>query len=232
MSVRAFLPADADSPGEGQELELDEDESRYLVKVRRVDPGGRFELLDGRGGVWTATLVARGRRARVEVGPARSPSTPPDPRVILLGLPDAAATLEALTGASELGASEVVFVRCERSQGHLPSRARIERVLRAAMRQCGRPAPPELLGASPDKPWTLRDALAHRSELPGVYGEPAAEDPGPMARGVRLLIGPEGGLTPSEVEAARAAGFSPATLGPWVLRTPTAVIAMLARTWY
>jgi 16S rRNA (uracil1498-N3)-methyltransferase len=151
-------------------------------------------------------------------------------------LPEPAATLDALTGASELGATQIVLVRCERSQGHAPAAARIERVLRAAVRQCGRPSSPELLG---DPPWSLADALAHRSELPGVFGDPRpAEHPQLDGRpdagldatgGLRLLVGPEGGLSPAEIEAARVAGFRGVCLGPWILRTPTAVVALLAR---
>jgi 16S rRNA (uracil1498-N3)-methyltransferase len=238
MTVRVFVPADG-SPAPGDELELDADESRYLLKVRRAQPGDPVELLDGRGGRWLATLRAAGRRARVEVGAPRPAPPEPAPRVVLLGLPEPAATLDALVGASELGATQVVLVRCARSQGHAPSAARIARVLRASLRQCGRPAAPELLGAPPSPAWDLARALAHRPELPGVFGQPrasvtAAPAPArvdhevPGATGLRLLVGPEGGLREDEIEAARAAGFSGVNLGPWVLRTPTAVVAMLA----
>jgi 16S rRNA (uracil1498-N3)-methyltransferase len=43
-----------------------------------------------------------------------------------------------------------------------------------------------------------------------------------------VLIGPEGGLTNAEQEAAVTAGFLPVRLGPRVLRTETAAIAALA----
>jgi 16S rRNA (uracil1498-N3)-methyltransferase len=48
------------------------------------------------------------------------------------------------------------------------------------------------------------------------------------ATSVTVLIGPEGGLTNAEQEAAVAAGFLPVRLGPRVLRTETAAIAALA----
>jgi len=44
---------------------------------------------------------------------------------------------------------------------------------------------------------------------------------------VLFLSGPEGGLSPSEDAAARAAGFVPVTLGPRVLRSETAALAAL-----
>lgn len=238
MSTRAFVPDELSLTAVqvGQLVELDDDESRYLLKVRRVRPGESLELLDGRGHRWTATLASAGRRAQVEIRTIVSePEPPPPSRIVLLGLPEPAATLDALTHASELGATQIVLVRCERSQGHAPSAARIERVLRAAMRQCGRPSPPEVLGGPPGDAWSLADALAHRSELAGVFGdlhpvESRLPDPATGGeQGLRLLVGPEGGLCPAELEATRAAGFRGVCLGPWILRTPTAVVALLAR---
>jgi 16S rRNA (uracil1498-N3)-methyltransferase len=227
--TRVFLPGElAGELAVGQLVELDDEESRYLQKVRRVRPGESLELLDGRGHRWAATLARAGRRAQVEIVAIVHEQAPPSTRIVLLGLPEPAATLDALTGASELGATQIVLVRCERSQGHPPASARIERVLRAAVRQCGRPSSPELLG---DPPWSLADALAHRSELPGVFGDPRPTEHPQLdaSGGLRLLVGPEGGLSPAEIEAARMAGFRGVCLGPWILRTPTAVVALLAR---
>ena len=45
---------------------------------------------------------------------------------------------------------------------------------------------------------------------------------------VGIVIGPEGGLEESEVEAARARGAEPITLGRRILRTETAGLAVLA----
>jgi 16S rRNA (uracil1498-N3)-methyltransferase len=238
MSVRAFLPADPAGLLEpGTRVELDDEESRYLLKVRRLRPGDPVELYDGVSRAWSAQLEpGAGRRARLMLTAALVPPEPPT-RVLLLGLPDQPATLEALTGASELGATRVVLVRCARSQGRVPSRERIDRVLRAAQRQCGRVRPLELVGG--DQPVELAAALELDPALPGWFAWealrdptslPASPRPAALGDGLRLLVGPEGGWTPAEVEAILAAGFSPVGLGPWVLRTPTAVVALLARS--
>jgi 16S rRNA (uracil1498-N3)-methyltransferase len=233
MSMRAFTPDGAEPPRPGAMLELDEEESRYLVKVRRARIGDALELFDGHGSAWAATLRTIGRRVQIEVGVALR-SSEAATRVLLLGLPDQVATLEALTSASELGATQVILVACERSQGRVPSAARLHRVLRAAQRQCGRLRALELVGGPPDAPLPLDRALAIRDELPGLFAWEALRDAHAETNlvdetGLRLLVGPEGGLTAQEVEQIRAAGFRAVGLGPWVLRTPTAVIAMLAR---
>jgi 16S rRNA (uracil1498-N3)-methyltransferase len=46
--------------------------------------------------------------------------------------------------------------------------------------------------------------------------------------GVTVLSGPEGGLSPVEVQTALAVGFVPVTLGPRVLRSETAALVALA----
>jgi 16S rRNA (uracil1498-N3)-methyltransferase len=231
VTARVFAPA-GDDLAAGEEVELDEDESHYLGRVRRVRIGETLELIDPRGGIWSATLICGGRRLMVRVDETIPRHEGPE-RVLLLGMPDATAALEALTGACEAGASEIVLVACARSQGHPPARARIERVVRAAQRQCGRPRAPTLLGF--DEPWPLARALDHRRELPGWFAwEGLSGSPGPdgaTANGLRLLVGPEGGFTHEEVERIIAAGLEAVSLGPWILRTPTAATALLARAW-
>ena len=48
------------------------------------------------------------------------------------------------------------------------------------------------------------------------------------ADAITVIIGPEGGFSPEEVEAARSQGFIPVSLGPQVLKTETAALAALA----
>jgi len=63
----------------------------------------------------------------------------------------------------------------------------------------------------------------------GVAGaDPTSRVPGSRLQAVLALSGPEGGLSPAEEAAARAAGFQPVTLGPRVLRADTAPLALLA----
>lgn len=229
MTTRAFAPATR-VLARGESIELDDEESHYLIKVRRVRIGETIELFGAPGSIWSATLRSVGRRVLVEVGDLLL-RPEPEPRVLLLGLPDPAATLEALTGASEAGATEIVMIACARSQGRMPARTRIERILQAAQRQCGRPRAPVLHGL--DEAWSLARALEHCPELPGWFACPSGPlgPQVPVRGGLRLLVGPEGGFTADEVELAAAARLEALSLGPWILRTPTAVVALLARAW-
>jgi 16S rRNA (uracil1498-N3)-methyltransferase len=109
--------------------------------------------------------------------------------------------------------------------------ARWEKIAREAARQCGRAdvpavAPAAALAAALAAP----DLPARRVMLsPGADTRPLRAllvDGGPAS--TALLVGPEGGLAAAEVEAARGAGFQPASLGPRILRVETAAIVAVA----
>jgi 16S rRNA (uracil1498-N3)-methyltransferase len=158
------------------------------------------------------------------------PAPTPMPLVLVLVVPEPRATLEALTLASELAASEVILVDGDHSPGGVPSLDRIARTLRAAQRQCGRPRPPGVeracLAAALERTAALAGYVASVSDR--RHATPVHVDPG---AGARLLVGPEGGLSAAEDARARQAGLWPLALGPWVLRTQSAVAAGLARLW-
>ncbi|MEZ4385777.1 MAG: RsmE family RNA methyltransferase [Nannocystaceae bacterium] len=227
MSLRVFAPAEA-SPTAGDAVTLDREESRYLRRVRRARDGDPVELFDGRGGLWSATVRGGDRAVTLAIGEAIAPAAPRRRLTLLLGLPDTSATLQAITQASELGVATIALVRCARSQGRAPTDDRVDRVLRAAQRQCGRPTPPAVLG-----PFDLARALEIDADAPGFFAamvlrgavDPAPR-PGPSAR---LLVGPEGGLVDDEHAALRAAGWAPLGLGAFTLRTETAALVGLSR---
>jgi 16S rRNA (uracil1498-N3)-methyltransferase len=225
--MRVFAPPGAWAPG--QRVRLSAEESRYLVRVRRARVGMAVELLDGEATVFHAVLVAADDHAAVVELHAARPAVPTMPLVLVLVVPEPRAAVEALTLASELGASEVVLVEGDHSPGGVPSADRIARTLRAAQRQCGRACPPRVEQAP-----SLAAALGRTAEYPGYVASvadrqrqtPVQVDP---RAGARLLVGPEGGLSAAEATQALEAGLRPLALGPWVLRTPTAVAAGLAR---
>lgn len=227
MSLRVFCPATGLAAGDPVRLEAEE--SHYLRRVRRARDGAEIEVIDGAGGLWRARVIDGDARAsRVELVEPRRLPTPARDLTLMLGLPEPAATLEVLTQACELGVTAVLLVRCARSQGIAPGWPRIERVLRAAQRQCGRPTAPKITG-----PMGLAEAIA----APGAGASFVAwealrgEDDAPpeVPSAARLLVGPEGGLTDDEAAAAIAAGFRPLALGPWTLRSETAALVGLSR---
>jgi 16S rRNA (uracil1498-N3)-methyltransferase len=224
MTVRVFT---SEPLATDVELELDGEESHYLARVRRASVGDALEVLDGRGSIHLAhVLVLDPRRARVRLGPACD-VPPVDPLELALGLPEPAATLDSLTHACEAGATVISLVRCQRSHAAVPNARRVQRVVRAALRQCGAPRSPRIRG-----PIELDDWLAEASTGVFAWAEKrGVHTPLPRLQHLerRVLVGPEGGLTDDEVRRLEAHGLFALSLGPWVLRTPTAVVAALTR---
>ncbi|MCB9752487.1 MAG: RsmE family RNA methyltransferase [Myxococcales bacterium] len=234
MSPRVFACGPHATPPAlvpGGRLVLDRDESHYLRRVRRVRVGATVEVIDGAGALWSATLADDDARAcALELGERLPTITPPRVVDLVLCMPESAATLTALTGASEAGAHSITLARSARSSTSPPSAARQLRVLRAAQRQCGRPLPPEVHG-----PMSLTDAVrAHAVNGQGFFAWAApavraqSERPNVIGPRVWLVVGPEGGLVEEEVNVLREVGATAIGLGPWVLRSETAAIAGIA----
>lgn len=211
----------------GDELAVRSDELHYLRRVRRSRVGATIEILDGRGVVAHGELVQLDeRRGTVRVDDAAE-AVDADPLALWLGAPEVPACLEAIRGACELGVGRIVLVRCAYSSSAVPNPDRIDRVVRAAMRQCGLPRPPEVVGPTP-----LADVLAAHEIPCGHFaweGARGTRTPVDHALPRRLLVGPEGGLRADEAAACADHGMQPLALGPWTLRTETATVAGLAR---
>jgi len=216
------------TPLPGERVELDAVASHHLLHVIRLARGEQVRVVDGRGSGAIAVLdgLSEGRAVVLGVTPLAQEEAPR--RVVLLGLPRGPLLEEALTLGTEAGASSFVLARCRRSPPGDVRADRLQRILRAAVTQCGRMDVPEVLG-----PLTFVDALRMSAELApdaerwmceGGGNEIPAPDGGCV-----LAVGPEGGFDATERGALASNGFRTVGLGPYVLRTPTAVVAALSR---
>lgn len=144
----------------------------------------------------------------------------------------------AIEKATELGVASIQPVIARRTESHLAVAAgkRVERwrrIAREAAQQSRRSSVPEI--ADPVK---LRDALTPTAEVKIVLSESErslslANALDQLATSNRqlttcLAIGPEGGWTEEELKQFAEAGWTPASLGPTVLRAETAAIVALA----
>lgn len=214
-------------PGAGGRITLDAEASHHLLRVTGVAPGEVVELFDGQGAAAAATLEGtdgQGHAVLVQQGGTRVAELPE--RWLLVGLCKHAAMDTIVRMATELGATRIQPVRLARSVAKGDRCARWDRIIQGAARQCGRADLPELAA-----PMELAEALA---TVPTAFdrrvlspGAPHAAPPRPPCA---VLIGPEGGLTPTEVTTAQAAGFSAEGLSGHVLRADTAAAIVLGRT--
>lgn len=223
----------------GAELALDEARAHYLRQVLRLGPGDAVGLFNGRDGEWRARVeevTRRGVRLRAE---ARTRAQEPDADLWLLFAPIKRQRIDLVAEkASELGVAAIWPIFTERTA---MTRVNLER-LRAnaieAAEQTERLSVPEIR-----EPVTLRE-LAHRWPeerrllvcAEAGHAQPIASvlqkmlhASGEAVEPAAILVGPEGGFAPAELDALGKLPFVTAVgLGPRILRADTAAVAALA----
>ncbi len=223
----------------GAELDLPAAAARH-VQVLRLQPGDTITLFNGEGGQWQATVLRMGRsNVAVRVDTFEAVEREAARRVHLaLGMPANDRMDWLVEKAAELGVASVQPLQTAHSVLRLSGDRAIKKqthwqqVAVAACEQCGGNRVPLvqpvadvgtwLRGSDTIAPLRCVLSLAEGSRpLSDVLRDQPADAP------VLFLSGPEGGLSPQEDAAARAAGFVPVTLGPRVLRAETAAVAAL-----
>ncbi len=214
-------------PAAGETARLSLEEAAH-ARARRLQQGDRVILFDGSGREAEA-LLCRLDRGGAEVTverilPAGDPAAPIALFVAGLRAERLAWLVEK---AAELSAESVTLVATERTQSFRGSAAiveRLERVAREAAKQCESPRWPRIAGPIP-----LDRALSERPASHRLLFDREGEAFPSRASGreLTLLVGPEGGWTEPEREAARKAGWSVVALPAGTLRAETAAVAAL-----
>ncbi len=220
-------------------------EARHISKVLRMKPGDRFILMDRRGGRFQAAIESITFKEVLVVLERPMPNPLPSPVHITLcqALPKSRAMDYLIQKTSELGADCIVPFFSERTvvkykKGSLINKMRHwHEIAISSAKQCGRGIP-----VSIDSPVSFRDVMGKwRGEdvLKVVLWEEEESkglksilETSPPAANFVGIIGPEGGFSGEEIDAARDAGFVSVSLGNRILRAETAAITTVAIVQY
>lgn len=213
-----------------ERVSLSGNEAIHAGGARRLQAGDRVVLFDGVGTLARARIstIAAGRVELTLLERERQP--PPIPLHLACALPKGDRQATLLDMATQLGITDFTPLACEHSVvAPGPNSAlRWQRICLEACKQSRRAYMPRL--HAPRAPVELareHGALALLIADPeGLTFAQAAARLTPA--GAMLLIGPEGGFTPQEVAAVRAAGGESVALGSTILRVETAATALLA----
>jgi 16S rRNA (uracil1498-N3)-methyltransferase len=219
----------------GAEIALAQAQTHYLKNVLRLKPGAALLLFNGLDTrEYPSVLLADGKRLLARVEAAIPVETESGLFCeVLQGLGRADHMDWTIQKTTELGVSRIVLFNAERSQAPLKP-AQLQKKLQhwrgvtiSACEQSGRVMVPEI--DFERDPAAAIDACGAETKLLLDYGGAALASAvqRPMAS-VAILLGPEGGLNPAEIDYAEKAEFRPVRLGPRVLRTETAATAALA----
>ena len=224
-SIRLYVPAPL---SEGAEIAAGDGQAHYLGVVMRRGVGDAVLLFNGTDGEWRATIAAIKRdRATFTVAAQTRPQLPePDLWLAFAPLKRDATDL-VVQKATELGAAAILPVITARTNAARVNTERFAAIAAEAAEQCERLSVPRI--AEPvaferllrDWPPERRLVLAaERAEAAPIR---------PVTGPVALMIGPEGGFTPQELDlAARHPFVHMVSLGPRILRAETAAIVGLA----
>ncbi|TKW62072.1 MAG: 16S rRNA (uracil(1498)-N(3))-methyltransferase [Blastochloris viridis] len=220
---RIYLPH-ALAPG--AHLELPDHVQHRLFRVMRMGVGDTFHVFDGTGTAAVAELTdAKGRRAQVTALLPDKPALPP--RVLAVALLKRDAWETVLRQATEMGVTSLVPLKTRFAQVGKLNTERAHAIMVEAAEQCERVTLPSLLPVT-----TLEDYIAGlTTPCLWAYERLAVDNAqlGEKAKATGVLIGPEGGFAPEEVEMLnRSSQMRPFSLGPTILRADTAVVAGLA----
>ncbi|BAN36640.1 16S ribosomal RNA methyltransferase RsmE [Sulfuricella denitrificans skB26] len=216
--------------------ELPEQAAHHAARVLRLQTGDRLSVFNGCGGEGEARITEIGKRnVTVEIEGWHTVERESPLKVQLAQAISAGEKMDfTLQKAVELGIGNIQPLASERSVVRLSGERAEKRVVHwqgvviAACEQSGRNQVPEVAPIRPLLDWLgQQDGPGLRLMLSPV-GEVGLRDLPKPTGNVTLLIGPEGGLSPSEAEMAQRYGFTPVRLGARVLRTETAALAALA----
>jgi 16S rRNA (uracil1498-N3)-methyltransferase len=218
------------------------DDLRHIRTVLRKQPGDLLTLLDGQGREYTVRITAiEKEEIDTEIVDRRERHSSSPSIVLGQGLPKSDKMDFIVQKAAELGVSSIVPLVTERTIVKVKDEekrvVRWQKIVREASMQSGRPDIPPVK--------TIRSFSEFlRSLAPGpqtLFLFPWEEGTEPIknvlrghldAKHVVVLIGPEGGFSPAEAGAAKDKGFHLVSLGPNILRTETAAVAVLSMIGY
>jgi len=213
-------------------LTLTRSQSHYLINVMRMTSGDEFLVFNGIDGEWKVSVThANKKYTTVSVTKQTLPQTN-EPDIWLLFAPIKKDRTDfIIEKATELGVSKIMPVVTERTQN---SRVNIERLQATAIEateQSRRLTVPEFEAAQQLQNalnnWPSSRCLIYLDETGN--GQPLARVLQDNTDDLAFVIGPEGGFSPSELDAMDKLTFSVgADLGPRILRAETAVVAALA----
>ncbi len=219
---------------------LPDTEGHHAISVMRLSRADLVVVVDGLGHAWRGEIAAISGRKRVEIAVHSQVRNFGEPNVRLTlacGLSTGYKFDTVIQKGTELGVSRFVPLITEKSKVKIddPKRARtkrtrFEKVALAAMKQCRRSLRPEIT-----LPVSFEDYLNEiDSDTPTIIFHPSNKSvlieavPLDGLSRVNLIVGPESGFSPPEVDAALDQGAVCVSLGRRILRTETAGPAICA----
>jgi 16S rRNA (uracil1498-N3)-methyltransferase len=209
---------------------LNEDNSKHIVQVLRMQVGKQIKLTDGLGNVYVAEIMdAHKKHCSVKIISHQFVDAPVNKVCIAVSPVKNNSRLEwFLEKATEIGVTDIVPLICDRTEKQNLKQERLQGILISAMLQSQQAwlpilAEPQKFSAYVNEIKTEHKFIAHCEEQ---HKQKLREVilTHKQINGSIILIGPEGDFTTTEIELALKNSFMPVALGNTRLRTETAAL--------
>ncbi len=207
---------------------LNEENSKHIVQVLRMQVARQLKLTDGFGTIFLAEIIdAHKKKCTVKILERTLEEAPANKVCIAVSPVKNNSRLEwFLEKATEIGVTEIVLLICDRTEKQHIRMERLKGILISAMLQSQQAWLPIL--EEPKKyieyiksVVSANKFIAHceedkKTSLKQITNKPINQS--------TILIGPEGDFTPEEIAMAIENNFTPVALGNTRLRTETAAL--------
>ncbi|WP_369310092.1 16S rRNA (uracil(1498)-N(3))-methyltransferase [Providencia rettgeri] len=215
-------------------ISLGDDAANHVGRVLRMMIGQKLELFDGSNQTFSAEITAASKKhvqVYIESGKLDDRESPLD---LHLGqVMSRGEKMEfTIQKSVELGVNTITPLISERCGVRLDGerlekkRQQWQKIAIAACEQCGRNRLPEIRPVQSLEAWCAEDDGAFKVNLHPRATESINTLPTQLKK-VRLLIGPEGGLSADEIAMTANYQFTDILLGPRVLRTETTALTAI-----
>jgi 16S rRNA (uracil1498-N3)-methyltransferase len=208
---------------------LNEENSKHIVQVLRMQNGKQIKLTDGFGNIFLAEITdAHKKKCSVKIIERTKHESPANKVCVAVSPVKNNSRLEwFLEKATEIGVSEIVLLMCERTEKQNIRLDRMKGILISAMLQSQQAWLPILEEPKKYEKFikevkTKNKFIAHCEENKKTSLKETISIK--QLNNVIILIGPEGDFTPQEIELALENNFTPVALGDTRLRTETAAL--------
>ena len=220
---------------QGSTLNLTEDGANHVGRVLRMSRGEKLQLFNGNGQQFDATITtANKKNVTVHIDSSTTVNRESPLHIHLgQGISRGDKMEYTIQKAVELGVTIVTPLFTERCgvklQGERLAKKwqQWQKIAISACEQCGRNQLPTI-----HQPINLNHWLQQSTNELKINLHPRAtatiKSLSPPKQGIRLIIGPEGGLSDSEINQTVEQGFNEISLGPRILRTETAGLTVIS----
>jgi 16S rRNA (uracil1498-N3)-methyltransferase len=214
----------------GQEVILEGNEFHHLAHVMRLEEGEQAEFVNGAGTLAIGVLKQREKKQATFIIESFIQQEKTSSELILAqGLPRLNRLDFIIEKSTELGATQIWLFpgqNSERKSLNEHQLKRMESLMIAAMKQCGRLYLPSLVIKPALHQWDLL-------KIPAFFGDVRETAPffwhiHSPGKEALFFIGPEAGFTAAEIERLGQMGAQGVKLHPNILRTDTAALVALS----